>query len=154
MAGTFSQLYVQIVFAVSGRQHLVQKSWSQDLYKYISGIITAKQQKSIIVNGMPNHIHAFIGLRPSTALSDVVRDIKSNSTNFINDRGFVNGKFRWQEGFGAFSYSQSQVKHVYDYILHQEREHKTRTFKEEYIDLLNQYEIKYAERFLFDWLDE
>jgi len=153
MAGTFSQLYIQVVFAVHGRQKLIHKSWSQDLNKYISGIINAKKQKSIIVNGMPDHIHAFIGLQPSTALSDVVRDIKCNSTNFINNQRFVRGKFSWQEGFGAFSYSQSHIKHVYDYILHQEKEHATRTFKEEYIDLMDRFQIKYDERFLFDWID-
>ena len=93
MPGTFSQLYVQVVFAVGGRQNLIAKSWSQELYKYMSGIITAKNQKSIIVNGMPDHIHIFIGLRPSMAVSDLVRDVKNNSTNFINERHFVNRKF-------------------------------------------------------------
>ena len=153
MPGTFSQLYIQIVFAVRGRQNLIDKCWNQELNKYIAGIITGKRQKSIIVNGMPDHIHVFIGLRPSTALSDLVRDIKNNSTNFIKDRHFVKGKFQWQEGYGAFSYSQSQIKHVYDYILNQEREHKTRKFKEEYVDLLNCFQIKYEEKFLFEWID-
>jgi putative transposase len=153
MAGTFSQLYIQVVFAVRGRHNLIDKSWREELNKYIAGIITAKGQKSIIVNGMPNHIHAFIGLRPSTAVSDVVRDIKNNSTNFINERHFVKGKFFWQEGFGAFSYSQSHIKNVYDYILNQDDHHARKTFKEEYIEMLEQYEIKYDERFLFDWVD-
>jgi REP element-mobilizing transposase RayT len=153
MPGTFSQMYVQVVFAVSGRQNLMQKPWCQEVYKYISGIITAKKQKSIIVNGMPDHIHVFIGLQPSTTVSDVVRDIKCNSTNFINDRHFVRGKFKWQEGYGAFTYGQSSIKNVYDYILNQEKEHETKTFKEEYIELLNRFEIKYDERFLFDWID-
>ena len=153
MPGTFSQLYVQVVFAVRGRQNLIGKSWSEELYKYIAGIITAKGQKSIIVNGMPDHIHAFIGLRPSTAVSDVVRDIKNNSTNFINERHFVKGKFYWQEGFGAFSYSQSHIKNVYNYILRQEDHHARKTLKEEYIEMLERYEIKYDEKFLFDWID-
>jgi REP element-mobilizing transposase RayT len=153
MPGTFSQIYIQVVFAVRERQNLIGKSWKQELNKYISGIITEKKQKSIIVNGMPDHIHAFIGLRPSMALSDLVRDVKNNSTNFINDRHFVRGKFQWQEGYGAFSYSQSQIKHVYDYILNQENQHANRTFKEEYIDLLNLFQIKYEERFLFEWID-
>ena len=154
MPGTFSQLYVQVVFAVRGRQNLIDKSWHEELNKYISGIITAKGQKSIIVNGMPDHIHAFIGLRPSAALSDVVRDIKNNSTNFINERRFVKGKFCWQEGFGAFSYSQSHIRSVYDYILHQEDHHARKAFKNEYIEMLDRYEIKYNERFLFDWIDK
>ena len=153
MPGTFSQLYIQIVFAVGGRQNLIAKTWSEELYKYISGIITTKKQKSIIVNGMPDHIHVFIGLRPSTAVSDVVRDIKNNSTNFINKHHFVKGKFFWQEGFGAFSYSQSHIKTVYDYILLQEDHHLRKTFKEEYIEMLERFEIKYDERFLFDWIE-
>ena len=153
MPGTFSQLYVEVVFAVGGRQNLIAKSWSQELYKYMSGIITAKNQKSIIVNGMPDHIHIFIGLRPSMAVSDLVRDVKNNSTNFINERHFVKGKFFWQEGFGAFSYSHSQVKGVYDYILNQEEHHVKKTFKEEYIDLLKKFEIQYDEKYLFDWIE-
>jgi putative transposase len=102
---------------------------------------------------MSDHIHAFIGLRLSTAVSDVVRGIKNNSTNFINERHFVKGKFYWQEGFGAFSYSQSHIKNVYDYILYQEDHHARKTFKEEYIEMLERYEIKYNEKFLFDWID-
>ena len=153
MPGTFSELYVQVVFAVGGRQNLIAKSWSQELYKYMSGIITAKNQKSIIVNGMPDHIHIFIGLRPSMAVSDLVRDVKNNSTNFINERHFVKGKFFWQEGFGAFSYSHSQVMGVYDYILNQEEHHVKKTFKEEYIDLLKKFEIQYDEKYLFDWIE-
>ena len=145
-------MYVQIVFAVKGRQNLVAKSWSEELYKYISGIITAKNQKSIIVNGMPDHVHVFIGLRPATNVSDIVRDIKNNSTNFINHRHFVNGKFSWQEGFGSFTYSHSQIGNVYDYILNQEQHHSNKTFKEEYIDLLNEFEIKFDEKYLFDWI--
>jgi putative transposase len=154
MPGTFSQLYIQIVFAVGGRQNLIGKSWNDELNKYISGIITNKKQKSIIVNGMPDHIHAFIGLRPSTAVSDLVRDIKNNSTNFINQRRFVKGKFFWQEGFGAFSYSRSHIKSVYDYILHQDDHHARKTFKEEYIEMLERFEIEYDERFLFEWIDQ
>jgi hypothetical protein len=94
-----------------------------------------------------------MGLQPSIALSDVVRDIKNNSSKFINERNLINGKFQWQEGFGAFSYSQSHIKHVFDYILHQDKEHETKTFKEEYIDLLNRFKIEFEERYLFDWID-
>ena len=107
MAGTFSQVYIQVVFAVKGRENLIGNEWKEELHKYISGIITAKGQKAIIVNGVSDHIHCFIGLKPSIAISDLVRDIKNNSTNFVNDRKFIKGKFRWQEGFGSFSYSQS-----------------------------------------------
>jgi putative transposase len=105
MPGTFSQIYIQAVFAVKGRENLLMPQWKDELFKYIAGIIKGKNQKPIIVNGMPDHIHAFIGLKPSMAISDLVRDIKNNSTNFVNEKKWVKGKFSWQEGFGAFSYS-------------------------------------------------
>lgn len=153
MAGTFSQIYIQVVFAVKGRENLINKTWKDELNKYIAGIIKGKDQKPIIVNGMPDHIHAFIGLRPSMAISDLVRDIKNNSSNFINEKKFVKGKFSWQEGYGAFSYSHSQIQNVYDYILNQEEHHKKKTFKEEYLDFLNKFEVEYNEQYLFEWLN-
>jgi len=153
MAGTFSQIYIQTVFAVKGRENLIDKTLKDELYKYIAGIIKGKEQKPIIVNGMPNHIHVFIGLRPSMAISDLVREIKNNSSNFINERGFVKGKFSWQEGYGAFSYSHSQIQSVYDYILNQEDHHKKKTFKEEYLDFLKKFEVEYNEKYLFDWIE-
>jgi putative transposase len=152
MAGTFSQLYVQTVFAVKGRENLILKSWKEDLNKYIAGIITGKDQKCIIVTGMPDHIHAFIGLRPAMAISDLVRDIKNNSTNFINANKFIKGKFSWQKGYGAFSYSRSQLNDVYQYILNQELHHKKKTFKEEYLELLKLFEIEFDEKYLFEWI--
>ena len=117
MPGTFSQIYIQIVFAVKGRENIIGKTWKDELHKYISGIITNKGQKSIIVNGASDHIHIFVGLKPVIAISDLVRDIKNNSSNFINDKNFVKGKFSWQEGYGAFSYAHSQIEQVYNYIL-------------------------------------
>lgn len=153
MSQTFSQIYIQIVFAVQGRQNLIQKSWKDELHKYLSGIITGKNQKSIIINGMPDHIHAFVGLKPAIAISDLVREMKNNSTNFINDRTFVKGKFSWQEGYGAFSYSHSQMDNVYNYILNQEEHHKTKTFKQEYIQFLNSFGINYDEKYLFEWIE-
>lgn len=153
MPGTFSQIYIQVVFAVKGRENLIANSWKTDLHKYISGIIKNKDQKPIIVNGMPDHIHAFVGLRPSMAISDIVRDIKNNSSNFINDRQYVKGRFSWQEGYGAFSYSHSHIEKVYDYILNQEEHHKKKTFKEEYAELLKKFEITYDEKYLFEWYD-
>lgn len=153
MPGTYSQIYIQIVFAVKGRQNLIAKSWKDELYKYISGIISNKGQKSIIVNGMPDHIHVFVGLKPSMAIADLVRDIKNNSTNFINKNKFVNGKFSWQEGYGAFSYAHSQINQVYNYILNQEQHHHKKSFREEYIEFLTKFEIDHNEKFLFDWMD-
>ena len=124
MPGTFSQLYIQVVFAVKGRENLISNLWKTELHKYISGIIEGKKQKAIIVNGMPDHIHAFVGLQPSMSISDLVRDIKNNSSNYVNHAELVKGKFAWQEGYGAFSYSHSQIQDVYNYILNQEEHHK------------------------------
>ena len=154
MAGTFSQLYIQIVFAVKGRKNLIDKKWKDELYKYISGIITNKGHKSIIVNGVSDHIHIFVGLKPSMAISDLVRDIKNNSSNFINDKKFVESKFSWQEGYGAFSYAHSQIEQVYNYILNQEKHHHKQTFKEEYLEFLQKFQIEYNEKYLFEWIDE
>ena len=153
MAGTFSQIYIQVVFAVKYRRNLIDKSWKTDLYKYMAGIIKGKDQKSIIVNGMPDHVHLFIGLRPTMSISAIVRDVKNNSSNFINDQGFVKGKFSWQSGYGAFSYSHSHIERVYNYILNQEAHHKKKTFKEEYLGLLKKFEVPYDERYLFEWIE-
>ena len=153
MSGTYTQLYIQIVFAVRGRENIISTQWRDELHKYIAGIITGKGHKSIIVNGMPDHIHAFVGLKPSMAISDLVRDIKNNSSKFINERRFVKGKFRWQEGYGAFSYSHSQIQNVYDYILNQEKHHKRKTFREEYLDFLKKFELEYNDEYLFEWYD-
>ena len=153
MPGTFSQIYIQIVFAVKGRENLIENSWKTELHKYIAGIIKGKGQKPIIVNGMPDHIHAFVGLKPVMALSELVRDVKNNASNFINDHKLVKGKFAWQEGYGGFSYSHSQIKKVYDYILNQEKNHKKKTFKQEYLDFLKSFEVEYDEKYLFEWYD-
>ncbi len=153
MPGTFSQLYIQVVFAVKGRENLIANSWKNELNKYIAGIIKGKGQKPIIVNGMPDHIHAFIGLRPAMSIADLVRDIKNNSSNFINDKKLVKNKFSWQEGYGAFSYSHSHIENVYNYILNQEKHHKTKTFRKEYIDFLEKFEIAHDEKYLFEWYD-
>ena len=154
MAGTFSQLYIQIVFAVNGRANLLKEPWCDDVFKYMSGIIKGKNQKPIIVNGVKNHVHLFVGLKPSMAISDLVRDVKNNSSNFINELKFVHGKFSWQEGFGSFSYSHSQIEQVYQYILKQEEHHLKKTFKEEYLDFLHKFEVEYDEKYLFEWYDE
>lgn len=153
MAGTFSQLYVQIVFAVKGRENLIKKEFRMELYEYIAGIIKGKNQKPIIVNGVGDHVHVFIGLRPSMSVSDLVRDIKNNSSNFINSKKFVKGKFSWQEGFGAFTYGQSQIDSVFKYISNQEAHHQKKTFKEEYIDMLAKFQVQYDDKYLFDWIE-
>jgi REP element-mobilizing transposase RayT len=154
MPGTYSQLYIQIVFAVKGRQNLIEKEWRDELHKYISGIITGKGQKSIIVNGVADHIHCFVGLKPAMAISDLVRDIKNNSSKYVNENGWVKGKFRWQEGFGSFSYSHSHIDNVYRYILNQEEHHKKKTFKQEYLEFLEKFRIEFNEKYLFEWYDK
>jgi putative transposase len=153
MAGTYSQIYIQIVFAVKGRENLIQKEWKDELNKYMAGIIKAKEQKPIIINGMPDHIHVFVGLKPVMAISDLVRDIKNNSANFINENKFSKTKFAWQEGYGAFSYAHSQIDNVYNYILNQEKHHTKKTFKEEYYDFLQKFNVEFNEKYLFDWIE-
>ena len=151
MANTYSQIYIQIVFAVAGRINLIEKNWKDELYKYITGIIKNHDQKLIAIGGIENHIHILIGLKPNIALSDLVRDIKANSSRFINERRFVKGKFSWQEGFGAFSYSHSQLDNVIRYIQNQEEHHKTNNFKDEYLKFLKKYEVDFDEKYLFDF---
>ena len=154
MAGTFSQIYIQYVFAVKGRENLLQKPWREEVFKYMAGIIKGKNQKPIIVNGVEDHVHVFVGLKPSMCISDLIRDIKNNATNFINDQKFIDKPFSWQEGYGAFSYSHSQIDDVYKYIADQEAHHQKRTFKEEYMDFLRKFEIEYNEKYLFEWVFE
>ena len=153
MANTYTQLYVHIVFAVKGRGNLVSHSWKEELYKYITGIITNKNQKLMIVNGMPDHIHLLVGFKPDCSLSDLVRDIKANSSKFINEKKWVPGKFEWQTGFGAFTIGQSQIDRVVNYILTQEDHHKKKTFREEYVEFLNAYKIEYKSEYIFDDID-
>lgn len=153
MANTYSQIFIQIVFAVKGRQNLISKNNREELHKYITGIIQHKDQKLLAIFCMPDHLHIFISIKPSISLSDLVRDIKSNSSKFINDKSWISGKFSWQEGFGAFSYSKSQIDTVVRYILNQEEHHKTKTFREEYIEFLEKFEIEYNEAYLFESLE-
>ncbi len=154
MAGTFSQIYIQVVFAVKGRDNLLKKPWRDEVFKYMAGIIKGKNQKPIIVNGVANHVHLFIGLKPSMALSDLVRDVKNNTTNFINEKKYCRTKFSWQDGYGSFSYSHSQIDQVFQYILNQEEHHRKKSFKEEYLDFLQRFGIEFNEKYLFDWDEE
>ena len=152
MSSTFYQIYMQVVFAVKGRQSLIRESWEEELYKYITGIVQNKNQKMLAINGMPDHIHFFIGMKPSCCLSDLVREVKKSSNDFIKDKKFCNG-FYWQDGYGAFSYSHSHLSNVINYIMNQKEHHKKQTFKEEYLNLLKKLEIKFEEQYLFDFLE-
>ena len=149
MANTYTQIYVQTVFAVSERQCLISRLFKEDLCKYITGIVRNENQQLIAINGMPDHMHILIGLRPDMAISNLVKEIKSASSNFINSKRWVNGRFSWQEGFGAFSYGHSQLTGIINYVRDQERHHARRTFREEYLQFLKKYEIDHNERFIF-----
>ncbi len=153
MANTYTQIYIQVVFTVKGRQNLIPKQYREELHKYITGIITKRNQKLLAIFAMPDHLHLLVGLKPNISISDLVRDIKAGSSKFISDNNWIKGKFSWQEGFGAFSYSKSQVDDVIKYILNQEEHHKTKTFKEEYLDFLKKFEIEYNEKYLFEWIE-
>lgn len=153
MANTFSQIYIQVVFAVSGRLSLIRPEHKEKIYKYITGIVRNKGQKLIAINGMSDHIHILIGLKPSMALSDLVRDVKASSTNFINDERLCQGKFGWQEGFGAFSYGHSQLDTIIRYIQDQEKHHAKKTFKREYFALLKKFEIPFEEEYAFEFVE-
>ena len=152
-AGTFSQIYIQVVFAVKGRQSLIQPEWEAELHQYIAGIVRNKGQKLIVINGMPDHIHILIGLKPSCCLSDLVREIKKSSNSSIKEQRFTSHKFEWQEGYGAFSYSHSALDNVCNYIRNQKEHHRTKSFREEYIDFLNKFEIDFKHEFLFEFYD-
>lgn len=153
MANTYSQIYIQIVFAVKGRQNLIQKQNREELHKFITGIVQNRNQKLLAVFAMPDHVHLLVGMKPNVSISDLVRDIKSGSSKFINDNKWVIGKFSWQEGYGAFSYSKSTIDNVINYILNQEERHKKLSFKEEYHSFLKKFEIDYDENYLFQWIE-
>lgn len=150
MANTYSQINIQIVFAVKYRRALIQPTWENELYKYITGIIQAKGQKLLAINGAYNHIHILIGMKPTCCLSDLVREIKKSSTNFVNEKKLCTCKFEWQEGFGAFSYNQQQVSNVITYIQNQKMQHQKQSFKDEYLDLLKKFDISYNEEYVFN----
>ena len=152
MPNTYSQLYIQIVFAVKGRQAFIKEDFREELQKYISGIIAEKKQKLYAIYCMPDHSHILVSIKPDITISDLVRDIKANSSSFLKERGFVKN-FSWQAGFGAFSYSKSQSLNVVDYILNQPQHHKKKTFKDEYSEFLQKFEIEYDERYLFEFYD-
>ena len=152
MPNTYSQLYIQIIFAVRGRQSLIKSSFRDELQKYISGIIKNEKQKLYAIYCMPDHTHILVSIKPDITISDLVRDIKSNSSSFLKEKNLVND-FSWQTGFGAFSYSKSQAKNVVEYILNQPEHHKKKTFKQEYIEFLQKFEVEYDEKYLFEFYD-
>ncbi len=152
-SGTFTQIYIQIVFAVKGRHGLISPAWEGELYKYITGIVQHKGQKMLAINGMPDHIHIFIGMNPTCQLSDLVREIKKSSNKFINDKKLTRGRFEWQAGYGGFSYSHSALNNVINYIAKQKEHHQTKSFKEEYMGFLRKFDVEYQTEYLFEWIE-
>ncbi|MFN3916988.1 MAG: IS200/IS605 family transposase [Flavobacteriales bacterium] len=150
---TYSQLYIQVVFAVKYRQALIKSHWEERLYQYITGIVQSKGQKMLAINGVSNHIHIFINIKPSCCIADLVREIKKSSNMFINDNAFTQHKFQWQEGYGVFSYSHSQIDNVAKYVMNQKEHHRKRTFKEEYLELLKKMEVDFEEKYLFEFIE-
>lgn len=153
MANTYTQIYIQIVFAVKGRQNLIQKEHREELHKFINGIVANRGQKLFAVFAMPDHVHLLVSISPNILVSDLVRDIKAGSSKFIKRNNWVLGTFNWQEGYAAFSYSKSQVDIVAKYILNQEEHHKKKTFKEEYLDFLHKFDIEYDDKYVFEWIE-
>jgi len=150
LANTYTQIYIHVVFAVQERACLIRSEWREELFKYIAGILKNQGINLIAIGGVEDHIHILFGLIPKIALSDLVRDIKANSSKFINEKGFVRGKFYWQEGFGAFSYSRSQIDAVAKYVLNQEKHHADKSFRDEYIALLDRFDVEYDDQYLFN----
>jgi len=149
MANTYTQIHIQFVFAVRFREAVIHSSWKDELYRYMTGIVQNNKHKLIAINGMPDHIHILIGMRPTQSISDLMQDIKGSSSKWINQKGFIKGKFEWQEGYGAFSYGKSQVKDVIAYIENQEQHHSKKTFRDEYMDFLKKFDVEYDEQYIF-----
>ena len=154
MANTYTQCYFHLVFAVKNRDALIKKEWKNDLEKYITAIVQNHKHKVLAIGSVSDHIHIFIGMKPNCCLSDLVREIKKSSNSFINEKQFTDIPFYWQEGFGAFSYSFSQIDNVVQYIKNQKNHHHKKTFQEEYLEYLKKFEIEYNEKYLFDWNDD
>ncbi len=153
MANTFSQIYLQFVFAVKGRQNLISKENKEEIHKYITALIQNRKAKLLAINCMPDHIHIFVGFKPNILISDFVKEIKVESNDFINSKNWIKGKFSWQEGYGVFSYSHSHIDAVIRYVLNQETHHQKKTFKQEYLELLKKFDIPFEEVYLFDFIE-
>ena len=153
MANTYTQVNIHVVFSVKGIENMLTDNFRNELFKYISGILNNSKQFSLAVNGYKDHVHLFFEMHPTTALSDIIRMVKSNSSKWINEQKIVRGKFSWQAGYGAFSYSKSQRNNVIKYIMQQEEHHRKQTFREEYLELLEKFEIKFDNNYVFEFYD-
>ena len=152
MPGTYSQIYIHLVFAVQNRESMIQPAWEEDLYKYITGIVQNKKQKMLAINGMPDHLHLLLNLRPSCCIADLVRETKKSSTVWINEKKLTPCKFNWQEGYGAFSHGHGSVSHVISYVMNQKNHHRHKTFQDEYLGFLEKFDIPHQDEYLFRWI--
>ena len=151
--GVFTQLFIQLVFAVKYRDRLLKEEYRTEIFSYMSGIATNMKHKSIIINGVSDHVHVFLGFNPSVSISDTVYELKRSTSLFINEKNWFSHKFNWQEGYGAFSYSRSHIDNVYNYVKNQEQHHRKKTFRDEYIEFLKKFEIEYDKKYLFEFFD-
>jgi putative transposase len=149
LANTYTQIHLQLIFAVQNRGSLIDPEWENQLHKYLTGIVQNHDHKMLIVNGMPDHLHLVIGMRPVQSLSNLMQIVKKDSSKWINDNQFVKGKFSWQEGYGAFSYSKSQLPRLINYVENQKSHHAKKTFLKEYVEFLDKFEVAYEDRYLF-----
>ena len=153
MPNTFSQIYLQFVFAVKGRQSLIPKQHKEELHKYMTALVQARKAKMLAVHCMPDHVHLFVGYKPSVLISDFVKEIKVQSNEFIKEKKWIQQNFSWQEGYGVFSYGHSQIDRVCKYVLNQEEHHKKKTFRQEYLEFLERFAITFEEKYLFEWVE-
>ncbi len=149
MANTYHQVYLQIVFAVKYRAAVIDKAWKSQLFGTIGNLINENNCKTVIVNGVEDHVHCFLGLKPVVSISELMKAVKAKSSKYINDNSLTRDRFEWQEGYGVFSYSRGQVDEVYKYIQNQEEHHKEQTFRVEYLDLLKEFNVEYDEQYIF-----
>ena len=150
MANTYHQMYIQAVFAVKYRKAVLHKDWRKDVFAVIGNLINETGCKTIIVNGVEDHVHCFLGLKPTVSISELMKTVKAKSSKYINDNNFLLDRFEWQVGYGAFSYSQSHINRVYKYIENQEEHHRKKSFKEEYLKYLDEYKIPFEEQYVFE----
>ncbi len=153
MANTFSQIYLQFVFAVKQRENLIPRAHKEELHKYITGLVQNRKAKMLAIHCMPDHTHLFVGFKPTILISDFVKEVKVESNEFINNKNWIKGKFNWQEGYGVFSYSHSHIGNVINYVLNQEMHHQKKTFRQEYLELLKKFEIPFEEKYVFDFIE-
>ena len=152
MANTYHQIYLQTVFAVKYRNAVIDKAWKSQLMGVIGNLINETNCKTIIVNGVEDHVHCFLGLKPVVSVSELMKTVKAKSSKYINDHSLTQARFEWQEGYGVFSYRQRDIDTIYKYIQNQEEHHKIQTFREEYLDLLKEFKVEYDEQYLFQEL--